>query len=62
MTLGRLTMCNQARMVTLQSCVQLTVHVTVVDQIWFKNLVKIWSESGRKKSGQNLVKIWFAKK
>jgi len=40
---GRLTMCNLVRMVTLQSCVQLTAHATVVVQIWFKNLVKIWS-------------------
>jgi hypothetical protein len=61
-TLGKLTMCNLVKMVTLQSCVQLTVHVTVSVQIWFKNLVKIWSKSGQKKFGQNLVKIWFAKK
>jgi DNA-binding transcriptional regulator/RsmH inhibitor MraZ len=53
---GRLTMCNQVRTVTLQSCVQLTAHATVVGQIWFKNLVKIWSEKIWSKSGQNLVR------
>jgi len=45
-------------MVTLPSCVQLMVLVTGNDQIWFKNLVKIWSEKIWSKSGQNLVKIW----
>lgn len=47
----------------LPSCGQLMVLVIVGGQIWFKNLVKIWSGSGCGKSGsaQNLVrrKIWF---
>ena len=57
--LGRLTTLIQVKMVILLNLEQLMVLVTGSDQIWSKNLVKIWSRSGCKKSGQNLVEIWF---